>query len=257
MDLSWKIYVGTMSVSFIGFIILIILMYTTDIFDNYGGNGTSSSGSGRPGGGRGSSGGYCFSSDTIVWMKNESLPDELANEVMVKDVLEGSLVGTLDTSLQPNQDHKFMWTRATDVTIYDGNWMAHEFTFSDGRHLTATSPHLMIVMNNGEFYFLRADDVQIGDEMVIDGTEAKVTNIQNFWIDSKVAIETEEGTIQANGVFTSGLCDENQDLVGRMMSAKALVRDYKSSHFGEGFNAMCMDTMSWTKAYLINNQLLD
>ena len=260
MDGGMKFYVCFMSSSFIGFTILVILMYTTDIFDNYRGNGTSSggySGVGRPGGGRGSGGGYCFSMNTIVWTKNESLPDEFANEVMVKDVKEGDLVGTLDTSLQPNKVHKFMWTRATDVTIYDGDWMAHNFSFTNGRHVTVTSPHLMIIKDNGAFYFLRADDVQIGDEMVVDGTEAKVSNIRNFWINSKVAIETEEGTIQANGVLASGLCDENPDPVDRMMPSEAIIRHYKTSHFGKGFNEMCMDTGSWKKAYNINNRFID
>ena len=197
--------------------------------------------------------GKCFSSNTIVWTKNESLPDEFANQVMVKDVTEGNLVGTLDISWQPNENQKFMWTRATDVTVYDGKWMAHTFIFGNGYHVTVTSPHLMIIKNNGEFYFLRADDIRIGDEMVVDGTEAKVKKIQNSWINSKVAIETEEGTIQANGVLTSGLCDENPDLVDRMMWSESLVADYKTNHFGEGFNDMCMDTLSWKKAHEINN----
>ena len=172
---------------------------------------------------------------------------------MVKDVTEGNLVGTLDISWQPNENQKFMWTRATDVTVYDGKWMAHTFIFGNGYHVTVTSPHLMIIKNNGEFYFLRADDIRIGDEMVVDGTEAKVKKIQNSWINSKVAIETEEGTIQVNGVLTSGLCDENPDLVDRMMWSESLVEDYKTNHFGEGFNDMCMDTLSWKKAHEINN----
>ena len=208
--------------------------------------------SGKPtGGGRFG----CFAENTVVWTKNESMPDSSATQVMVKNVPEGNLVGTLDLSLK-NGDHMFMWTRATDVTIYEGQWRAHNFTFSNGHHVTATSPHLMMVKQDKEFYFRRADNVQIGDTMLVNGLESRISGIQTFQMNTKVSIETEEGTIQANGILASGLCEDNPDVIDRIVLADSLVRDYKVNHFGEVFTEMCMDSASWQTAYLVNNKNL-
>ena len=243
-------------------IFYIIIYYTTD------GNGNGSTGGGtyyggsRPGGGRGSSGGGrgssggCFSADTMVWTKNESTPDTFATEVMVKDVIEGHLVGTLDTSVQNSGHYKFMWTRATDVTIYHGIFKAHNLSFSSGHHITVTSPHLMMVLKDGKFYFLRADNVKIGDKMMVNGIESKLTNIETFKTNLKVAIETEDATIETNGVLVSGLCEDNPDVVDRMVVSNALVTDYKRSHFGESSIEICMAYKTWKKAYILNNKYL-
>ena len=218
--------------------------------------GSSSSGSivggSSSGKGKGSSGG-CFSANTMIWTKNESTPDTYASKVMVKDVIEGHLVGTLDTSIQNAGHYRFMWTRATDVTIYHEVCKAHSFYFSSGHHVTVTSPHLMMVLKDGKFYFLRADNVEIGDKMMVNGIESKVTNIQTFNMNMKVAIETEDATIETNGVLASGLCEDNPDVVDRMVVSNALVRDYKMSHFGESSNEMCMAYETWKKAYNLNN----
>ena len=75
-------------------------------------------------------------------------------------------------------------------------------------------------------------------------------------IEQKVSVETEDGTIQANGVLVSGLCDHNPEVVGRMVKLENYVTDYKVNHFGEEYLEMCMDTMAWENAYRINNGYL-
>ena len=204
--------------------------------------------------GNGSRGRRCFSADTMIWTKNESASDMFATEVMVKDVIEGHLVGTLDTSVQNAGQYKFMWTRATDVTTYHGIFKAHNFSFSSGHHITVTSPHLMMVLKDGKLYFVRADNVQIGDKMLVNGTQSKVTSIQTFKMNTKVAIETEDATIETNGILASGLCEDNPDVVDRIVVSNALVKDYKRSHFGDSSNEICMAYKTWKKAYNLNNK---
>ena len=119
--------------------------------------------------------GLCFSDSTSVWTKNETSPDTTADQIMVTSLREGDLVGTLDASSTTNQYNKFMWTRATDVTIYKGNWTAHTFVFTSHLHLTVTSPHLMIIVKKDGFYFIRADHVKIGDEMFVNKKLRQVT----------------------------------------------------------------------------------
>ena len=56
--------------------------------------------------GEGSSGrgGGCFSEDAVVWTKNETQSNSYAKKVSVIDLIEGTLVGTLDLNPKPNAD---------------------------------------------------------------------------------------------------------------------------------------------------------
>ena len=198
----------------------------------------------------------CFSDSTIVWTKNETSSDTTARKVMAINVIEGDLVRTLDTSSSRYQDYKSMWTRATDVSVYLGNWTAHTFFFPNNNYLTVTSPHLMIVFKKENFYFIRADQVQIGDTMLVDKKLVEVASVTNHLIERKVAIETEDGTLQVNGIWASGFCEDNADLENRIAEYHAVVDDYKVRHFGKDYYNMCMDENTWKIAYMRNNRWL-
>ena len=113
-----------------------------------------------------------------------------------------------------------------------------------------------VVLKDGKFYFLRADNVEIGDKMMANGMEAKVISIQSFKMNMKVSIETEDATIETNGVLVTGLFEDNPDVVDRMVVSNALVTDYKRSHFGESSIEICMAYKTWKKAYVLNNKYL-
>ena len=224
----------------------------------YGGSYGGSRGGygGSYGGGRGGGWG-CFSENTIALTKNETQPDTKAKEILISNLKEGDLVGTYEPSFHQEGKFQFAWTRATDVTISNGNWIAHTFKFSKGHHLTATSPHLMIILKHGKSYLIRADDVQVGDTMIVNGTVTNVQNIQTLIIKRKVAIETEDGSVQVNGVLASGICEDNPEAINRTVHLKALIKRYKSIHFGLEYNEMCMDSIAWKNSYLINNGLYE
>ena len=223
-------------------------------FSSGGGWGSGGHGwGGSRGGGRGGGGGGCFDPATIVWAKNETQSDQYAKEVMVKDLVEGDLVETVDVDIPQKEYYKITWSRVIDVTISTGTWKSHSFVLSSGHQLTVTSPHLMIIWKNGMPYFVRADQVQVADKMKVGDKISKVTRIKTHLIDIKVGIETEDGTVQVNGVLASGLCDHNPELHDSVLSAKAVVKKYKSFHFGGDYNSMCMNTLSWKKAYMVNN----
>ena len=216
-----------------------------------GGSGRSRGGGGRGGGGGGRGG--CFDPNTIVWAKNETQPDQCAKEVMVKDLVEGDLVDTVDLNKYTNEPYTSTWTRIIDVTLSTGNWNSHSFVLSSGHRLIVTSPHLMVIWKDGVSYFVRADQVQVGDVMKVGEILTQVTVIKAHLMSIKVGIETEDGTIKANGVLASGLCDDNSELFERVINAGKVVKNYKSFHFGDAYNTMCMDTYSWKRAYMINN----
>ena len=195
----------------------------------------------------------CFHDRTMVWTKNETESDQSARQIVVKEIKEGNLVGTTEIDMNLNNVLDFSWTRATDVTHLNGAWKAHSFTFASGHHLTVTSPHLMIIWKYDAPYFVRADQVQVGDEMKVGFRITKVNKIENHIIYAKVAVETEEGTLEVNGVLASGLCDNNPEVMKRIVKVKPMIKKYKASHFGEEYGVMCMNSDSWMNAYLINN----
>ena len=220
-----------------------------------GSNSRGLGGSGGGGwGGFGGRGGFgCFDENSLVWTKNVTQSDAFAKQIYVRNLHEGSLVATFEPSIIPNEKYKFMWTRATDVTVSNGIWTAHTFTFSNFRNLTVTSPHLMIVKRNEQSYFIRADMIQIGDIMYVDEKELFVTFIRNHRMTTKVSVETEDGTINVNNVFVSGLCDYNPSAVNRIVKYHFIIDRYIKNHFGKEYLNMCMDDRAWKKRYIINN----
>ena len=89
--------------------------------------------------------------------------------------------------------------------------------------------------------------------MSVEETITRVTMVETKMVDSKVAIETEDGTIHVNGVLASGFCDDNPDAVDKMMKVDTMIEGYKSNHFGEVYKSMCMDTIAWKNNHMINN----
>lgn len=239
-------------------IVLVFLFIIIDIDGSGGGGGGGWFYGGRSrgsygGGSRGGGGWGCFDATMTVLAKNESQPDALAKQIMIKDLEEGDLVAT--SSLETSKDivQELVWTRATDVDIFWGSWNAHLFEFEDGMQIKVTSPHLMILWRHGASYFVRADAVQVGDVMKVYGNLKPVIKVKNFVIKSKVAVETEDGTIQANQILASGLCDDNPQAFERVVEARKMLNEYKLSHFGEDYSHMCMDTVAWKDSYLMNN----
>ena len=169
---------------------------------------------------------------------NETKPDKDAIRITVNHTKEGQLVSTMALHASSDVNHGTVWTRATDITSYRGHFKVHTFTFATGDQLTVTSPHIMIIWRAKISYFLRADQVTKGDEMSVQETVARVTMVETKMVDTKVAIETEDGTIQLNGVLASGFCDDNPEAVDKMMNVDPMIEIYKSNHFGEIYKSV-------------------
>ena len=197
-----------------------------------------------------SGGGGCFdASSTTVLAKNESESDKNAKEILIKDLEEGDLVSTVDLESSGIIAKSISWTRATDVDIFWGSWKGHNIIFSNGHNIKVTSPHLMIIWKDGISYFKRADHVRIGDVMKVRDILMHVEKIDSYTIKSKVAVETEDGTIVVNDVLASGLCDDNPEAIENVMKTTNLLTKYKKTHFGQKYETTCMDTHSWKSKY--------
>ena len=163
---------------------------------------------------------------------------------------EGDLVGTSNLNRKLSTPNEFKWTRATSVAITkDGNWTAHSFVFTKDLHLTVTSPHIMIIWKDDKSYMVRADNVQVGDMMVVNENVSEVQSIKTYMITTKVNVETEDGTINANGILVSGFCDTNPELLTKTAPATTTIEEYTASHFNETYNSACMDVNSYGQWY--------
>ena len=107
----------------------------------------------------------------------------------------------------------------------------------------------MIIWKDEISYFKRADHVRIGDIMKVRGILMHVTKIENYTIRSKVAVETEDGTIVVSDVLASGLCDNNPEAIESLMKTANLLTKYKQTHFGQKYETSCMDTHAWKSKY--------
>ena len=120
---------------------------------------------------------------------------------------------TLKLTLFKYKPIGLIWTRATDVDLFWGSWKGHNIIFLGGQNIKVTSPHLMITWKDGQSYIIRADQVHVGDKMKVGNILMSVEKIENYVIKSKVAVETEDGTIRVNDVLASGVCDHNPQAV--------------------------------------------
>jgi len=80
-----------------------------------------------------------------------------------------------------------------------------------------------------------ANDVRVNDVMMLqDGSFSKVTAVVDIELHRKVSINTAGGSFFANGVLTTGMCDNYNSREVLNVPAKNNLDSYASSH--EDFN---------------------
>ena len=105
-------------------------------------------------------------------------------------------------------------------TTSRGQRRAYSFTFCNGSQLTVTPSQLMVIWMDEMPYFARVDQVKVGSIMRSGKIMVRVTNINRRLIDTAVGIETDDGTVQINGVLASSFCDYRPRVVGRTVRSK-------------------------------------
>jgi len=94
------------------------------------------------------------------------------------------------------------------VDVVEGEFTAHELVFDQGESLTVTSPHFMAVDIDGQMKVVRASQVKVGHKMYRrDNTMIKVVETKPITLNRKVNVETSTGTLFANNIFTTAICE--------------------------------------------------
>lgn len=94
------------------------------------------------------------------------------------------------------------WTKVNNVHKLDGDF---EFVtlWTNSQALTVTPQHPVFANGNGQSFFVRdAGSVSVGDALFLnDGGTEVVTNVTKSHGSAKAMVETEQGTVIANGIF--------------------------------------------------------
>ena len=100
-----------------------------------------------------------------------------------------------------------------------------------------------------------AKDVKINDLMMFhDGSLSKVSRVMDFDLQRKVSINTAGGSFLANGVMTSGMCD-NYDSDILYTPANEVLNAYVKSH-GEFNNCVLKASKSSVSAAMVEGGCL-
>lgn len=136
---------------------------------------------------------FCFDENTKVQITSgETIP--------VSQLSKGRKI------LSKENDEKF-YDEVTDCTKVEGKFQAVKLIFSNGKSITVTSNHLMIVFNENELEMVPAKDVQLRDKMRFKYGFSTVTTLSEVILDKKYHVNTKSGLFFANELLTTGLCE--------------------------------------------------
>jgi hypothetical protein len=111
-----------------------------------------------------------------------------------------------DKILSKENDEKF-YDDVVNCEILEGDFPAHKFKFSNGKSITVTSNHLMIIFTENHFEMVPAKEIQINDVMCFKYGISTILEITESTLDKKVHVNTKSGLFYANELLTTGLCE--------------------------------------------------
>ena len=152
----------------------------------------------------------CFEESTQVTKQD-------GKTTTVNQLSEGDMVLTI-------KNGRKSYDEVTNCTKVDGKFPAFKFVFSNGNSITVTSTHLMLVLIGNSFEMIPAKDIQLHDIMCFENGLSKICKIDEIILDKKVHVNTKSGLFYANGVLTTGICENLPKNLPT--SAKDVVKKY-------------------------------
>jgi len=168
---------------------------------------------------------FCFDPSTSVELANGKM-------IAVEDLKLGDEIVSCRSEELGNCANHYLDT-VTDVAIIEkhGPFPAHTFVFENGRQMNVTSPHIMYTyeMKAGELIPVTtaAKDVRENDVMMLQGGAfSRVTKVIDIQLNRKVSINTAGGSFFANGVLTTGMCENYNPVEDLNISATSALEKY-------------------------------
>ena len=157
----------------------------------------------------------CFSSDTIISkIENGEIKDVSINELKENDLVLA------------NNEYKF--TKVVRNIKSEGIFDYIQIILESGKELTVTKEHGVIVLDNESNKRVRkANDLSEGQVLItMEGPEI-IKSINNLRIKDKYILETLDGTVVANNIYVSTICD---DMIDEKINADDLIQQWKNKH---------------------------
>ena len=157
----------------------------------------------------------CFDENTkIAKYENGQIKDANIYELKKNDIVLA------------NNLNKF--TKVVRNVKSEGTFNYTQITLESGKTLTVTNEHGVIIMDHeSNQKIMKASDLKEGQMLItMKGTEI-IKNVKYLSIKDKYILETEDGTVIANGVYVSTICD---DMINEKINADDLIKHWKAKH---------------------------
>ena len=157
----------------------------------------------------------CFSSDTKI----STIEDGQIKEVSIYELKENDIV-------LANNEHKF--TKVVRNVKSEGVFDYIQIILESGKELTVTNEHGVIVLDEkSNKRVIKANHLKEGQVLItLEGQEI-IKRINNLRIKDKYILETLDGTVIANNIYVSTICD---DVIDEEINADDLIQQWKNKH---------------------------
>ena len=157
----------------------------------------------------------CFSPDTTI----SKLENGEIKEVSIYELKENDLV-------LANNENKF--TKVVRNVKSEGIFVYIQIILESGKELTVTNEHGVIVIDEeSNRRVIKARNLREGQVVItLEGPEI-IKRINNLKIKDKYILETLDGTVIANNIYVSTICD---DMIDEKIKADDLIQHWKNKH---------------------------
>lgn len=159
----------------------------------------------------------CFDSNTTIYR----LEDGQIKDVPIHELKKNDLVLA---------DKENGFTKVVKNVKSGGIFDYKQIILESGKELTITYEHVVIVLDDSSNKrVIRASNLREGQKVItMDGPEV-IKKIKDLKIKDKYILETMDGTVIANNIYVSTICD---DMIDEGMDADDLLKDWKNKHEG-------------------------
>lgn len=157
----------------------------------------------------------CFSSDTTI----STIEDGQIKEVSIYELKENDLVLA---------NNEFKLTKVVRNVKSEGIFNYTQVILESGKTLTITNEHGVIILDDeSNKRVVKANNLREGQKLItLEGPEV-IKNINNLKIKDKYILETEDGTVIANKIYVSTICD---DMIDDKINSDYLLKQWKDKH---------------------------
>ena len=157
----------------------------------------------------------CFSSDTIFY----KLEDGQVKKVLVHELKKNDLVIS-------NNENKI--TKVVRNVKDKGIFNYIQIILESGEELKVTDEHGVIVIEDeSNRRVLKANNLREGQKLITFEGPKAIKTINNLNLKDKYILETLDGTVIANGIYISTICE---NMINEKIDADDLIKDWKNKH---------------------------